>query len=83
MANFISGIISLTIGVVVLAQVFIVTVKDTYTGDMNTSAGYDCATLTNCTSPGWTSSEIALWGLLSLIGIAGIIYGVMNVFGMA
>jgi len=64
MANFISGIISLTIGVVVLANVFIVTIKST-----NTSS--------------WTSSEVALWGLLSLIGIAGIIYGVMNVFGMA
>ena len=64
MANFIAGIISLTIGVVVLANVFIVTIKST-----NTS--------------GWDSSEIALWGLLSLIGIAGIIYGVMSVFGMA
>jgi len=64
MANFISGIISLTIGVVVLANVFIVTIKATNT-------------------TGWSSSEIALWGLLSLIGIAGIIYGVMSVFGMA
>jgi len=64
MANFIAGIISLTIGVVVLANVFIVTIKGTNT-------------------TGWDSSEIALWGLLSLIGIAGIIYGVMSVFGMA
>lgn len=63
MANFISGIISLTIGVVVLANVFIFTVKNTST-------------------VGWTSAEIALWGLVSLIGIAGIIYGVMAVFGM-
>lgn len=63
MANFIAGIISLTIGVVVLAEVFIATVKGT-----NTST--------------WGTAEIALWGLLSLIGIAGIIYGVMTVFGM-
>lgn len=63
MANFIAGIISLTIGVVVLAEVFIATVKGT-----NTST--------------WSTAEIALWGLLSLIGIAGIIYGVMTVFGM-
>jgi len=64
MANFISGIISLTIGVVVLANVFITTVKT-----QNTST--------------FSTAEVALWGLLSLIGIAGIIYGVMNVFGMA
>ena len=82
MANFISGIISLTIGVVVLANVFITTVKNTNTGVINTSYIYDCSTLTNCTSPGFTSAEVALWGLLSLIGIAGIIYGVMSVFGM-
>ncbi len=63
MANFIGGIISLTIGVVVLAEVFISTVKGTNT-------------------TGWTTAEIALWGLLTLIGIAGIIYGVMLVFGM-
>lgn len=64
MANFIAGIISLTIGVVVLANVFIFTVKNT-------------------TTSGWSSAETALWGLLSLIGIAGIIYGVMSVFGMS
>lgn len=64
MANFIAGIISLTIGVVVLANVFIQTIKNTNT-------------------TGWSSSEIALWGLLSLIGIAGVVYGVMSVFGLA
>jgi len=63
MANFINGIISLTIGVVILATVFITTVKG-----QNTTA--------------WTSSEIALWGLLTLVSIAGILYGVMNVFGL-
>ena len=63
MANFVTGIISLTIGVVVLSTVFISTVKGT-----------------NTTS--WTSGEVALWGLLSLCGIAGVLYGVLNVFGM-
>ena len=63
MANFVTGIISLTIGVVVLSTVFISTVKGT-----NTST--------------WTSGEVALWGLLSLCGIAGVLYGVLNVFGM-
>jgi uncharacterized membrane protein HdeD (DUF308 family) len=63
MANFITGIISLTIGVVILANVFITTVKTT-----NTS--------------GWSSAEVAMWGLVTLIGIAGIVYGVMSVFGL-
>lgn len=63
MANFITGIISLTIGVVILANVFITTVKTTNT-------------------TGWSSAEIAMWGLVTLIGIAGIVYGVMSVFGL-
>jgi hypothetical protein len=63
MANFISGILSLTIGAVVLASVFITTIKDT-----NTTA--------------WSTAEIALWGLVTLVAIAGMVYGVMNVFGL-
>ena len=63
MANFIIGIISLTIGVVVLANVFITTVKGANT-------------------TGWTTAEVALWGLLTIAGIAGIVYGVLNVFGL-
>ena len=90
MANFISGIISLTIGVVVLANVFITTVKgQNQTGEaLLTINGTpsNCTSQVNCsvTYPAaWSTAEVALWGLLSLIGIAGIIYGVMNVFGMA
>jgi len=64
MANFIMGIISLTIGVVVLSGVFITTVK-------------------NANTTGWTSSETALWGLLTIVGVAGLLYGVLNVFGIA
>ena len=63
MANFIMGIISLSVGVVVLSGVFITTVK-----------------AQNTTS--WTASEVALWGLLSIVGIAGLVYGVLNVFGL-
>lgn len=63
MANFIMGIIGLSVGVVVLSGVFITTVKGT-----NTTT--------------WTTSEIALWGLLSIVGIAGLVYGVLNVFGL-
>lgn len=64
MANFIVGLISLTLGVVVLSGVFITTVKGTNT-------------------TGWTAGEVALWGLLSIGAIAGLVYGVMNVFGLA
>jgi hypothetical protein len=64
MANFIGGIVSITLGAVILANVFISTVKTT-----NTST--------------FTSAEVAMWGLLSLIGIIGLLYGVLNVFGIA
>lgn len=58
------GIISLTIGVVILSNVFITTVKGTNT-------------------TGWASAETALWGLLTIAGIAGIVYGTLSVFGLA
>lgn len=76
MANFIGSLISLSIGAVVLASVFIFTVKNqTLCGSgFNVSDG-------TCAVP-WSASEIALWGLISLVGIAGMIYGVMGVFGL-
>ena len=64
MGSLIAGILSLTIGVVVLSGVFITTVKAT-----NTST--------------WSASEVSLWGLLTLVGIAGLVYGVLAVFGIA
>ena len=64
MTNFIIGIISLTIGVVVLANVFITTVKG-----VNTST--------------WQAAEVALWGLLTISAVAGVVYGTLNVFGLA
>jgi len=64
MANFISGIISLAVSVVILATVFISTVKTT-----NTST--------------WTASEVSMWGLITLVAIVGMVYGVLNVFGLA
>lgn len=64
MANLVRGIISMTIGVVVLANVFISVVKDTNT-------------------TGWDASETALWGILSLAGIIGVVYGVFQVFNLA
>lgn len=81
MANFLMGIISLSIGAVVLSGVFITTIKATnqtyrcynYSGDGREVAG-GCA---------WGTSEIALYGLLTICGIAGMVYGVLNVFGIA
>lgn len=64
MANMITGIISITIGAVILASVFMTTIKGTNT-------------------TGWATSEIAMWGLLTLIGIVGLLYGVLSVFGLA
>ena len=64
MANFITGIISLSLGVVVLSGVFINTVKTA-----------------NTTS--FSAGELSLWSLLSIAGIAGLVYGVLNVFGLA
>ncbi len=64
MASFIGGIVSLSVSVVVLANVFITTVNDT-----NTS--------------GWDAGEIAMWGTLTIAGIAGLIFGVLQVFGLA
>lgn len=61
--SFIKGIISLTVGVILLANVFIVTVNA-----QNTT--------------GWSTSEIALWGLLTLLSIVGLVYGIANVFGI-
>lgn len=63
MANFISGIISLAIGIIIMANVYMTTVHDTNT-------------------TGWTASEIALWSVVGLIGVVGIVYGALNVFGV-
>lgn len=31
---------------------------------------------------GWSTSETAMWGLLSLMGIVGLVYGIGSVFGI-
>ena len=64
MASMISGLIMLAIGVIVLANVFVSTVKNT-----NTST--------------WTAGEVALWGTLTIAGIAGLVIGTLGVFGVA
>lgn len=65
MANpLVTGIISITLGVIMLANVFIPVVKG-----VNTSA--------------WTAGEVALWGVLVLGGIIGLVYGTFAIFGLA
>ena len=36
---------------------------------------------TNTTS--WSAGEVALWGVVGLIGVAGVIFSVANAFGLA
>lgn len=65
MANpMVSGIISITLGVIMLANVFIPVVKNTNT-------------------TGYTAGELALWAVLTLGGIIGLVYGTFAVFGLA
>lgn len=65
MANpLVTGMISITLGVIMLANVFIPVVKG-----VNTST--------------WSTGEIALWAVVSLGGIIGIVYGTFVVFGLA
>jgi len=65
MANgMVSGIISLVLGVILITNVVIPTVKDT-----NTST--------------WTTSEIAVFGLVTLGSLIGIAFGAFNIFGIA
>jgi hypothetical protein len=61
--NFISGIISLTVGIVMISGVVITTVKGSNT-------------------TGWSAAEISLFGLITLVSIAGIVYGAAQVFGL-
>ena len=67
MANpLVTGIIAITLGVIMLANVFIPVVKGV-----------------NTTNLSFTSSEVALWAVVSLAGILGIVYGTFVIFGLA
>ena len=65
MANpFVTGLLAITLGVIVLANVFIPTVK-------------------NVSTAGWTDGEIALWSVVGLIAVMGMVYAIAQVFGLA
>ena len=36
----------------------------------------------NTNTTGWTTTEITLWGLLTIAGITGMVLGVLNLFGV-
>lgn len=82
MANFLVGIMTLTIGVVVLASVFMTTVKEAFP-DAATKCLASGWNGTHCTGMSLSAAEFALWGLLGIAAIAGIVYGVLNIFGLA
>lgn len=63
MAGMIGGIVNISIGAIMLANVFITTVKGTNTTE-------------------WTASEVALWGVLTLAGIVGLVVGTLQLFGI-
>jgi hypothetical protein len=65
MANpFVTGLLAITLGVIVLANVFIPTVK-------------------NVSTTGWTDGEIALWSVVGLIAVMGMVYAIAQIFGLA
>lgn len=81
MANFVMGIISLSVSVVILANLFIFSVKNTSLCHPG-SLGQNCNGTTGYGTP-WSAAEVSLWGLLALMSIVGMVFGVMQVFGLA
>lgn len=77
MESMMKGIISITISAIILANVFVSQVKAT-------NRSYTCLNgsgfMTGTCS--WTSSETVLWNLLTLLGIVGMVYGALGVFGI-
>ena len=58
-----SAIISLTLGIILFANVLMPTIKGTNT-------------------TGWTTSETAMYAVAGLGGVVGIVYGILDAFGV-
>ena len=58
-----SGIISMTLGIILFANVLMPTIKGTDTSQ-------------------WSASELAMWSVAGLGGVVGIVYGILNMFGV-
>jgi hypothetical protein len=39
-------------------------------------------TIHNTSTTGWTAAETSMWGVLGLVGVVGLLYGTLNVFGV-
>lgn len=63
MANFLGGIISLVLSIILIATVVMPTLKGANT-------------------TGWSTSEIAVFGLVSIVVIFGLVYSAGAMFGM-
>lgn len=63
MNGIVSGIVTITIGVIMLVNVFLPQVFGA-----NTST--------------WDASSVAMWSVVGLAGVIGIVVGVFNVFGI-
>jgi hypothetical protein len=63
MANFIGGIMSLVLSVVLIASVVVPTVI-------------------NQNTTGWDASTVTIFGLVSLISVAGLVFAAGNLFGL-
>lgn len=82
-----TGVISLAISIVIFAGVFVTSVKtqNTTGTPVITGANPVCTSgaLVNCTLPdAWSATELALWGTMTLVGVAGLLYGTLSVFGL-
>jgi len=40
------------------------------------------STIKGANTSGWSTGEVALWGTVTLVAIAGFVYGIMAVFGV-
>lgn len=61
--GMVQGIIGITVGVILIVNVFMTVVKGVNTDE-------------------WSATEVAVFSLVSLLGIIGLAYGVGNVFGL-
>ena len=41
------------------------------------------ATVQNTNTSNWSAGEVAMWGALTIVGIAGLLFGTLQVFGLA
>jgi len=78
MANLITGIISLSVSAVLMASLFLFTVHNTST-DYYSKNG---TAIMSSSGTAWTGTEITMWGLLGLVAVVGLLYGVSQVFGI-